>query len=136
MSNDKKKPSLTVDGVLHDGGKVLMIKRQIQPFLGHWVLPGGHVEYGEKVKEALRREIFEETNIEIDFAKLVGVYSDPDRDPRGHVVSCAYMAETGKPQEVALNKEASEYKFFEFGSLPEKIGYDHRKIILDAKDKI
>lgn len=127
-----KTPKLTVDGILLEDEKILLVKRNIKPFKGHWVLPGGHVDYGEKVEDALRREMKEELAISVEIKKLLGVYSDPKRDPRGHRITIAFLIERIRG-EIKLDFEASEYKFFSLNRLPQKIGFDHRKIISDLR---
>lgn len=129
----KKNISITTDIVLlNDKNEVLLIKRRIPPFTGSWVLPGGHVEYGETVEDALRREVQEETSIEIDNFYLLGIYSERDRDPRGHTISCAYYSRVDNFPKIELNDEANEYDFFSFDDLPDNIGFDHRQIIKDV----
>ena len=88
-----KSPKLTVDGILLKKGEILLIKRKNPPFKNSWALPGGFVEYGEKTEDAVLREFFEETGLKTTIKKLIGVYSDPDRDPRGHTVSIIYLIE-------------------------------------------
>ena len=88
-----KTPALTTDCVLFDaGGRVLLIRRGHDPFKGAYALPGGFVDIGETVEEACRRELREEAGIEVGDLTLVGVYSDPRRDPRGHTSTVAFMA--------------------------------------------
>lgn len=129
---DHKIPRLTVDGVIIEKGKILLVRRNIEPFKGYWTLPGGHVEYGERVEDAITREMKEELGVSVKIKRLVGVYSDPGRDPRGHTISIAFLLErTGG--EIQIDWEASEYKFFPLGRLPRKIGFDHRKIVRDAR---
>ena len=82
-----KSPKLTVDAIITKNDKILLIKRRRKPFKDFWALPGGFVNYGEKVEDAVIREVLEETNLECKIEKLLGVYSDPNRDPRGHTVS-------------------------------------------------
>lgn len=127
-----KSPILTVDGIFLENDKVLLVKRTIYPFSGFWTLPGGHVDYGEAVEKAIKREIKEELGIGVKIKKLFGVYSDPKRDPRYHAVSIVYLLEKGK-EEIRLSREATEFRFFSLENLPEKIGFDHRKILNDLK---
>ena len=87
-----KTPVLTTDCVIFDsGGRVLLIRRGHPPYAGSYALPGGFVEIGETVEEACRREALEETGIKVDVLRLVEIFSDPARDPRGHTVSAAYV---------------------------------------------
>ncbi len=97
-----KTPLLTTDCVIFDGeARVLLIRRKNEPFKGAYALPGGFVDIGETTEAACRREVLEEAGIVVDRLHLVGVYSDPSRDPRGHAVSVAYTTRFGeapKPQ--------------------------------------
>ena len=127
-----KSPILTVDGIISKRDKILLLKRAIYPFSGYWVLPGGHVNYGEKVEEAMLREMREELGVSLKIKKLFGVYSDPKRDPRYHTVSVVYLLSKEKGK-IHPNQEASEFKYFPLKNLPKKIGFDHRKIINDFK---
>src|SRR5215203_2202919 len=86
-------PKIMVDVVVpSEEGRILLIRRGTEPYEGYWALPGGFVEVGETLEEAAAREAEEETGLEIEIVRLIGVYSDPDRDPRGHNVSCVYLA--------------------------------------------
>ena len=124
-----KSPNLTVDGIIFRENTILLIKRKHEPFEGKWALPGGFVEYGETTEKAVIREILEETGLETKVKKLLGVYSDPNRDPRGHTVSVVYILEVldGK---LKGGDDASEAKFFQENQLPE-LSFDHEKIIRD-----
>ena len=73
-----------------DDGRIVLIRRQNDPFKDGYALPGGFVDIGETVEAACRREVLEETGLSVGALKLVGVYSDPRRDPRGHSVSVAF----------------------------------------------
>ena len=128
--NNKKKPILTTDGLITRENKILMVKRDIEPFKKFWVLPGGHVDYNEEVEQAIKREVKEELAINTKIKNLIGVYSDPKRDPRYHSVSVAYELKR-QGGEISLNEEASAYDFFHMDNLPRKVGFDHRKIIKD-----
>ncbi len=125
-----RNPALTVDGVLIEDGKILLIKRGKEPFKGKWALPGGFVEYGERVEDAVIREFQEETGLETEIIRLAGVYSDPERDPRGHTVSIVYVLER-KGGELKGGDDASEARFFSLNSLPE-LAFDHEKIVRDV----
>jgi len=130
MSQDRKQPALTVDVIVRDGNRVLLVKRKNNPFKGKWALVGGFVEYGEKVEEAAKRECREETGLEVELERLVGVYSDPNRDPRGHVVSICFLARVvgGK---LKAGSDALEAKFFK--KIPwNELAFDHAQILKDA----
>lgn len=134
-----KNPILMVDGIILKNKKILLVKRVIYPFSGYWVLPGGHVNYGERVEEALKREMKEELGITVKIKKLIGVYSDPRRDPRYHTVSVVYLCQPirqAQSRKIRLSREASEFKYFSLNNLPRKIGFDHWKIINDLKNSI
>jgi ADP-ribose pyrophosphatase YjhB (NUDIX family) len=81
-----------VDVVIASDEGIVLIRRAAGPFEGRWALPGGFVEVGETVEAAATREAAEETGLAVELARLVGVYSDPERDPRGHNVSVAFLA--------------------------------------------
>lgn len=124
-----KKPSLTVDGIIKRKNKILLIKRRNPPFQGMYALPGGFVEFGERVENAVVREIEEETGLKTEINKLIGVYSDPNRDPRGHTVSTVFHL---KPigGELEGGSDAADAEYFDVGNLPE-LAFDHDKIIED-----
>lgn len=124
----RKSPAVAVDVVILVNGGLVLVKRLNDPFKDYWALPGGFVEYGERVEEAARREAKEETGLEIDILGLVGVYSDPKRDPRGHVISIAFLAKgKGVPK---ASSDAKEVKIFR--EIPTKLAFDHKDIIRDA----
>src|SRR5512137_831324 len=85
-------PLLAVDAVILFEEGIVLIKRDNPPFEGCYALPGGFVEVGETVEAAAGREAREETGLVIELLGLVGIYSNPARDPRGHVVSAAFLA--------------------------------------------
>ncbi len=124
-------PYLTVDAViLTPDKKVILVKRKNPPFQGMWALPGGFVEYGEKVEEALLREIREETGLEVEILRLIGVYSDPERDPRAHTVTLAYLVRSAGGTLRAAD-DASEVQAFSL-PLPFPLAFDHSQILQDA----
>ena len=99
------------------------------PFEDHWALPGGFVDYNESVDNAAIRETKEETGLDVKLIKLVGVYSEPGRDPRRHTVSVTYLAEEigGK---LRAEDDAKEVKTFK--EPPEELAFDHLKMLKDA----
>jgi 8-oxo-dGTP diphosphatase len=125
-----KNPALTVDAVIVKDGKIVLIKRKEEPFQGQYALPGGFVEYGETVEAALRREVLEETGLVVDVSSLVGIYSDPHRDPRGHVVTAAFAVVIVRG-ELAGGSDAAEAIFWDTTNLP-PLAFDHAQIIQDA----
>ncbi|RLF52784.1 MAG: ADP-ribose pyrophosphatase [Thermoplasmata archaeon] len=129
-----KTPSLTVDGAVIKNDMILLVKRKHQPFKGKWALPGGFVEYGEKVEDAVTREVFEETGLNTKIVDLIGVYSDPGRDPRGHTVTIVYLLEI-VDGELKEGDDASDVKFFDLKRLP-TLSFDHDKIIKDILRRI
>ncbi|MCM8824173.1 MAG: NUDIX domain-containing protein, partial [Candidatus Omnitrophica bacterium] len=118
-------PYLTVDGIVeyHDG--IVMVERSNPPF--GWALPGGFVDYGESVEEAIAREIKEETNLEFLDFKQFKVYSQPNRDPRFHTVSVVFIGK-GKGN-LKSDSDAKNVGIFTKDKLPLKIAFDHRKIL-------
>ena len=122
-------PKLMVDVIIPSERGVVLIRRGTEPFRGRWALPGGFVEVGETVEEAAYREAAEETGLALEVARLVGVYSDPERDPRGHNVSVAFLARVLSGDLVAAT-DASEVAVLDPSSV--ELAFDHRKIIEDA----
>jgi len=125
-----KNPRITADGVLFQEKKILLIRRKNEPYQGKWALPGGFVEYGEKTEDAVIRELLEETGLQTTVKGLVGVYSDPKRDPRGHTITVAYRIER-IGGELNSGDDAADAKYFNLESLPD-LAFDHAQIIVDA----
>jgi 8-oxo-dGTP diphosphatase len=128
-----KTPALTTDCVIFDNaGRVVLIRRKNEPFKGSYALPGGFVDIGETVEAACRREVQEEVGIELSDLRLIGVYSDPKRDPRGHTVSAAYLALL--PRAVAP-RAGSDAEGAEWVADWRKraLAFDHAKILDDAE---
>ncbi|MCX6677340.1 MAG: NUDIX hydrolase [Methanothrix sp.] len=122
-------PLLAVDAVILFAEGIVLIKRDNPPFAGSYALPGGFVEVGETVEAALAREAREETGLDIELLGLVGIYSNPARDPRGHVVSAAFLAR-GRG-ELMAGSDARSAQVFALMGLP-PLAFDHDKIISDA----
>lgn len=128
-----KTPKLTVDAVLLDTrGMVALIRRGNPPYQGRWALPGGFVDPGESVEDAILREVREEAGVRASIASLVGVYSDPKRDPRFHSVTVAFLCRKGSGR-MAAGDDAAEIGWFEAeAALRMPLAFDHRKVLRDA----
>lgn len=124
-------PLLTADVIIHDQGhswrSIVLIERKNPPH--GWALPGGFVDIGETVECAAVRESKEETTLDVTLVGLLGVYSKPDRDPRGHVVSAVYIA-TGTGRLQAAD-DARSAEVFSIDALPGPMAFDHAQIVKD-----
>ena len=133
---DYKIPSITADiFIFDDDFNFILIKRGNDPYKDCWALPGGFVEYGESVESAAIREAKEETSIDVELKDLVNVYSNPDRDPRGHTITVAYTAK-GDFNDRKADDDAKDIAVFSLELLDEiDIAFDHEKIIRDCLKK-
>jgi len=139
MRGDKlplpKTPLLTVDAVIiYKNENIILIRRKNPPFQGEYALPGGFVDIGETVENACIREAKEETNIDIKINKMIGVYSDPNRDPRGHTVSVAYLCEPSTEKEnPTAQDDAAALEIVPLSDISSyKLAFDHMKIVKDS----
>lgn len=130
-----KIPSLTVDiFIFNENHEFILIQRKKDPFKDYWALPGGFVDYGETTEHAAVREAKEETSIDVEITDLLGVYSNPDRDPRRHTVSVTYLA-CGNFDDANADDDAKDIGVYSFDDLKElDIAFDHMDILKDAKD--
>ena len=125
-------PALTVDCVVFDPqGRVLLIRRGHKPFEGCYALPGGFVDVGETIEDGCRRELREETGLTVGDLLLVGVYSDPSRDPRGHTVSAVFLSCLSKPASAVAGDDAASAEWVE-NWRDEPLAFDHAQILDDA----
>lgn len=125
-------PALTVDCIVVDAlHRVLLIRRGHPPFKDAYALPGGFVDVGETVEDACRRELLEETGVKAGKLTLVGVYSDPSRDPRGHTCSVAFLSRVKAAAAVAGDDAAAA----EWLPISKRVGmaFDHARILRDAR---
>jgi 8-oxo-dGTP diphosphatase len=125
-----KTPLVTVDAIIEIDGGIVLVRRRHPP-LG-WALPGGFVEPGESVAAAARREAKEETGLDVELTELLGVYSDPKRDPRGiFTVGTVFIGRAaGRP---VGGDDAAEARIFALEALPPDIPFDHPTIIDDYR---
>jgi 8-oxo-dGTP diphosphatase len=125
-----RNPVPTVDALIHIPGRgVVFVKRLNEPF--GWALPGGFVDYGEPAEKAAIREAKEETGLTVELTGLLGVYSDPARDPRQHTLSVVYIAQALDPDELAAGDDAKEVDVFPIGQWPSPLCFDHERIVND-----
>lgn len=138
MVNTKeyKNPIPTVDAIIQRESEILLIRRKKDPFKNMLALPGGFVNDNERVEEAIIREVSEETTLEIKLLDILGVYSDPNRDPRKHIMTTVFISEIkgDKSIEALAADDASEIVWIDLASVEKHtFGFDHKKIINDYK---
>ncbi|MEW6036875.1 MAG: NUDIX hydrolase [Pseudomonadota bacterium] len=126
-------PALAADAIIElidrPGRPIVLIERRFPP-LG-WAIPGGFVDVGETVERAAIREALEETSLTVSLRALLGLYSDPARDPRGHTVTAVYVAEaTGDPQAA---DDAKTCRIVSPDDLPSPLVFDHAKVLADYR---
>lgn len=124
-------PSLAADIIIElldrADKPIVLIERKYPPF--GWAIPGGFVDIGETVENAAIREAREETSLDVTLTALLGCYSVPERDPRGHTVSLVYVATArGQP---AAQDDAKNLQLFTMDNLPALLAFDHAHILRD-----
>jgi ADP-ribose pyrophosphatase YjhB (NUDIX family) len=120
-------PVPTVDVVIEVGDGIVLVRRKNPP--PGWAIPGGFVDVGENIRDAAVREAREETGLEVTLTALLGVYSDPDRDPRRHTITTVFVGTaTGVPTGM---DDAVEAALFTEATLPGPVAFDHAKILAD-----
>lgn len=129
MSTAQLHPYVTVDGLVTFEGKLVAVIRRNPPYQGMPALPGGFLELGETTEQAVVREVREETGLVTRVLHLVGVYSDPARDPRGHTVTVAYALERTSG-ELKAASDAKAIALLDPDQLP-PMAFDHARIVAD-----
>jgi 8-oxo-dGTP diphosphatase len=132
----REQPWVTVDVVVvarrAQRHRVLLVRRKRQPFQDCWALPGGFVEPQESLEAAACRELWEETGAEPDRLKQLHTFGDPGRDPRGWVISVAYLAMLDEGAvgdwDLAAGSDADAVGWFDLDDLP-SLAFDHADII-------
>jgi 8-oxo-dGTP diphosphatase len=122
----RTQPRLTVDLLaLNERGEVLLVRRRFPP--PGWALPGGFVEWGETLEDAVLREALEETGLRATLVRQLHTFSEPGRDPRGHTVTTVFLGRaTGMPH---AGDDAGEARFFPRDLLPHDLAFDHGGIL-------
>ena len=120
-------PPVAADVIIEIGDRIVFIERRNDP--PGWALPGGFVELGETVEQAAVREALEETSLEVRLTELLGVYSRPDRDPRGQTIGVVYIGSaSGEPHG---QDDAREARLFLPTHPPAPLAFDHATIVAD-----
>ncbi len=132
-----RNPTPTVDTIIQRDSRILLVKRRNDPFKGYLVLPGGFVNEGERVEDAAKREVKEETSLNIELLNILGVFSDPTRDPRGHMMSTVFIAKISSHNDKVDAVAQDDAAAIEWISLEvidtRNVGFDHKRIISDYK---
>lgn len=142
MQNKISGIKVTVDAIVFgyskkDGVSVLLIQRKYDPFKNCWAIPGGFVLEGESLEEAVRRELLEETGIEVNYLEQLYTFGDPKRDPRQHIISIAYfgLVKTTHYQELKASTDAENAKWFSIKKIP-ALAFDHKQILAIAFERL
>ncbi|HET8794589.1 MAG TPA: NUDIX hydrolase [Nitrososphaeraceae archaeon] len=130
-------PIPTVDTIIDNDSRVLFFKRNKEPFVGKMVFPGGFMKKGETAEDAAKREVKEETSLDVELDNILGVYSDPARDPRGHIISTVFIgniSSNSKVKEPISGDGVASTKWISLDDFDqEDFGFDHKKILKDYK---
>ena len=137
---NQKNPVPAVDFLVSsdNNSKILLVRRKNDPFKDMLSIPGGFINKGETAEDAMRREAKEETSLVLEPVAILGVYSDPSRDPRMHTISVTFITKIVLGREVA-NDDAAAVKWVnvedELDGLMQtnQIAFDHPKILTDFK---
>ena len=136
---DYPRPELTADvaAVTEEPHRkhVLLVQRGNEPFRGHWALPGGFLEQDELLEDGARRELREETGLEVGTLEQLGAYDTPGRDPRGWIISVVFIARLAEPARVRGADDAAAARWFALDELP-PLAFDHDRILADVRARL
>ena len=131
---DYPRPAVTADSVVFcngsDGLSVLLIERANDPFKGCWAFPGGFMDMEENAENCAKRELKEETGMEVRSLEYLGTFSEVNRDPRGRTITIAYYAVVEKSDVIGAD-DASQAIWFPIDSIP-SLAFDHEEILRAA----
>jgi 8-oxo-dGTP diphosphatase len=135
-----QKPSVTIDVVIftiqNDNLKALLVKRNLEPFKSKWALPGGFVRIDESLEEAAKRELKEETGVKNVYLEQLFSFGEPQRDPRGRVITITYIALINSENiDLKASTDVSEAKWFSIENTP-LLAFDHKKILNYALQRL
>lgn len=132
-----RNPTPTVDTIIQKESHILLVKRKNEPFKDYFALPGGFVNEGERVEDAARRETREETSLDVELVDILGVYSDPNRDPRGHIMSTVFIGKisnSNEKTEALAHDDAAAIDWINLEEVEKiSLAFDHKNIISDYK---
>lgn len=137
---DYPRPAVTVDVVVVTRAappRVLLIRRKHEPFAGTWAIPGGFIEMEETLEASARRELREETSLEVGPLEQLHTFGDPGRDPRGRTISVVYLAwvddaDAARPR---ASDDAAEVAWHRLDQLP-PLAFDHVQVLALARRRL
>jgi 8-oxo-dGTP diphosphatase len=125
-------PPIAADVIIEIGNQIVLIERKNFP--SGYAIPGGFGDFGDTVEQAAIREMREETSLEVTIRELLGIYSRPDRDPRGQTISVVYIGSaSGEPK---ADDDAKSASLYDPASPPSPLAFDHALILADYVDFI
>lgn len=136
MTDEHWKPSVTCDTVVmqkqHGEWMVLLIERAHPPFAGTWALPGGFLDEHEDLEACARRELMEETGVQVGRLEQLAAYGRPGRDPRGRTVTIAFLANAGADTRDPRGGDDARRAEWHPALRPPPLAFDHAQILADA----
>ncbi len=125
-----QQPAPTADVIIYDEEKGIVLIERLNEPLGY-ALPGGFIDMGEQCEHAAIREMKEETNLDVELLGLLGVYSEPNRDPRFHTMTTVYVGKAKDVSKLKAGDDAKKAKFYPLNEIPSPLCFDHAKVVED-----